>query len=383
MRRRTPAAAVLIALGLTPGLAPGLSLVAPGVAHAADAPGAEVPAAALAVADAVDGALEKALEGVRPSSVTVWNLKRKPGTEPAEFGRASGGSGVAVLWKGKGPFVVSNEHVVQGADRLEIALHDGTTHEVRVRDRVRTYDIALLEFPGKAPRGLKAARLGKSDRLKEGQWVFATGNPFFLGGDGTAVATLGVVSGLNRTVGGTFTYANAIQHDAEVNPGNSGGPLWSLDGELIGINGLISTRESSGLGPANTGVSYAIPIHLVGAHFDAMVSEKDATVGTLGFDLEDAKDAAGKPTGACIKTVRGESPVNRKGKGTTPVVGDVVTRVWLGTTALAMKSFDVFTGADLTNALAFYPGGAKVKVRFRRGPREFTWEGELGTGGRG
>jgi serine protease Do len=226
-------------------------------APATPKPDADPLAAAYAVADSVDTALEKAVEAVRPCSVTVWNAKRRPGGEANApvFDRNSGGSGVFVTWKGKGPFIISNEHVVQGADRLEVAMLDGTVREVRVKDRVQAYDIALLEFVGAPPKRLNLAKLGKCEQLKEGQWVFATGNPFFLGGDGAAVATLGVISGLNRTLKGSFTYANAIQHDTEVNPGNSGGPLWNLSGELVGINGMISSRPSEqSVGPSNTGV---------------------------------------------------------------------------------------------------------------------------------
>lgn len=354
-------------------------------APAPSKPDADPLAAAYAVADSVDTALEKAVEAVRPCSVTVWNAKRRPGGEANApvFDRNSGGSGVFVTWKGKGPFIISNEHVVQGADRLEVAMLDGTVREVRVKDRVQAYDIALLEFVGAPPKGVKLAKLGKSEQLKEGQWVFATGNPFFLGGDGAAVATLGVISGLNRTLKGSFTYANAIQHDTEVNPGNSGGPLWNLSGELVGINGMISSRPSEqSVGPSNTGASFAIPFHLIAGYFDALLSDKiSASAGILGLDVGDAKGKDGKPIGASVKGVRNDSPIARKGgKGPAPASGDVVTRLWLGTSSLSLKSYDVFCGADLTNALAFYPAGSKVRVRYQRGGKDFTWEGELGGG---
>jgi len=382
MRARPNAllASALLLISAAPALAGPADTTAP-----AKAP-VDPLAAAYAVADGVDSALEKAVAAVRPCSVTVWNAKRRPGGDAAApvFDRNSGGSGVLVTWKGKGPYIVSNEHVVQGADRLEVAMLDGSLREVRVKDRVKTYDIALLEFVGVPPKGVKTAKLGKSELLKEGQWVFATGNPFFLGGDGTAVATLGVISGLNRTLRGSFTYANAIQHDTEVNPGNSGGPLWSLAGELVGINGMISSRPSAqGMGPSNTGASFAIPFHLIAGYFDALLSDKvEASAGNLGLDVADAKAKDGKPMGATVKAVRNDSPLTRKGagKGPAPAAGDVVTRLWLGTSALSLRSYDVFCSADLTNALAFYPSGSKVRVRYQRGGKDFTWEGELGGG---
>ena len=337
---------------------------------------------AYAAADAVDDALVKAVEAVRPSSVTVWNSKRHGGTDDAPvFRRMGGGSGVLVSIKGKGPYVLSNEHVVQGADRLEIVTFDGTTWPVVLKDHVQRYDIALLDFPKDKPKTWKPAKLGKSEQLKEGQWVIATGNPFFLGADGQAVATLGVVSGLDRTLRGEFTYANAIQHDAEVNPGNSGGPLWNLAGELVGINGMISSRGGgSSVNPSNTGASFAIPIHLVATYFDALVSDKvEAKAGYFGVDVADAKDKAGKPVGAVVRAVSNDSPTKKKTpKGGELTAGDVVVKLWLGTNAMTMKTYDVYCAHDLTNALAFYGAGSKVRVRYQRAGKELTWEGELG-----
>jgi S1-C subfamily serine protease len=201
-------------------------------------------AEAYACADAVDDALVKAVASVQPSSVTVRNLKKRPPElkDGPDFVLTSGGSGVLISWKSQGPFVITNVHVAHGADRLEIVMFDGSVYEMRLKDHVEKYDIALLEFVREKPKAPKLAKFGHSETLKEGQWVIATGNPFFLALDGRAVATLGVVSGLDRTLRGDYTYANAIQHDAEVNPGNSGGPLWNLAGELIGINGMISSR---------------------------------------------------------------------------------------------------------------------------------------------
>jgi S1-C subfamily serine protease len=291
-----------------------------------------------------------------------------------------GGSGVIVTIKGQGPFIITNEHVVKGAAKLEIAMHDGSTWDVRLKDHVPTYDIALLEFEKAKPKVWKAAKLGKSEALVEGQWVVATGNPFFLGGDGRCVATFGVISGLNRTVGGEFMYANAIQHDAEVNPGNSGGPLWNLSGELIGINGLISSRGGgSTLGASNTGASFAIPIHLIQRYFDSLLSDKvDAAAGYLGLDVDDAKDPAGKPTGARVGKIRDDSPVKKAdAKTNPPTAGDLITQISLGT-AVTMKAFPVYSASDLTNAVALFPAGTKVRIAYTRGDKKMSWSGELG-----
>ncbi len=335
---------------------------------------------AYAMADAVDDALVKAVAAVQPSSVTVRNLKKRPPayTDGPEFLMTSGGSGVLITHRNQGPFVISNEHVVRGADRLEVVMCDGAAYEVRMKDHVKEYDIALLEFVQK-PKTCKTARFGKSESLREGQWVIATGNPFFLALDGRSVATLGVISGLDRSLRGEFTYANAIQHDAEVNPGNSGGPLWNLSGELIGINGMISSRGGgSSIMPSNTGASFAIPIHLIGGYLDNLVKGK-AAAGYLGLDLADERDPkTGKPVGARISAIQSDSPIRAAStKGPVPVVGDVVTRFSLGTSTFSLKPYDVYCANDATNALALYAPGAKVRIRFSRNGKEMSWEGDV------
>ena len=407
------------------------SASAPKPTPSAPAPAAPTPttgpldpqAAALAFADAVDGALAKSVASVRESSVTVWNLKRlgpapatpatpkapttpsnpppatgdkgdkgdkgkakpvDPEDDGAVYERQSGGSGVLVSWKGKGPYVITNEHVIKDGDRLQVATFDGSLYVVKLLDHVAAYDIALLDFVKAKPKTYKAAKFGKSEELHEGQWVIATGNPFFLAADGRCVATLGVISGLERTLKGDFTYANAIQHDAEVNPGNSGGPLWNLTGELIGINGMISSRGGdSSVTPSNTGASYSIPIHLILKYFDDLLSDKvSAAAGYLGIDLEDAKDAVGKPIGARVLDVRADSPAHPKKpdpKVFAPEKGDIVTLVSFGSTVSA-KPYDVFAVTDVVNALALYPAGTKVKISFLRSGKKLTWAGELSNG---
>jgi S1-C subfamily serine protease len=166
-----------------------------------------------------------------------------------------------------------------------------------------------------------------------------------------------------------------------VNPGNSGGPLWNLSGELVGINGLISSRGGgTTLGASNTGASFAIPIHLIQRYFDDLLSDKiSAAAGYLGLDLEDARDASGKPTGVRVKGVRNDSPVKRAdAKTNPPASGDVITQISLGT-SVTMKAFSVFSNSDLTNALALYPAGTKVRLAYQRGKQKLSWTGDLGS----
>ncbi len=342
-------------------------------------PPADPLGAALQFADQVDDALVKCVGGVRDSSVAVFNLQSPRGIGPPV--RQSGGSGVLVSWKGKGPYIITNEHVARGAAKLEVVTTDGKVWETRLKDHVAQYDIALLEFPKDKPKAWKAAKFGKSEALSEGQWVVATGNPFFLGQDGNPVATLGVVSGTERILRGEFTYADAIQHDAEVNPGNSGGPLWNLSGELVGINGMIQFRAVEGFVPSNTGASYSIPIHLIARYLDALLADKlSAAAGWLGIEVEDARDAQGKPLGARVKAVAPESPARPKSaadaKDPGLKAGDLIVKMAFGG-AFSGKTVDVYASADLTNAMALYPAGTKVQVTYQRGTAKQTWKGEL------
>ena len=343
-------------------------------------PASDPEAEALAFARGVEDALVKSVASVRECSVTVFNLKvTQAGKPPVVLG---GGSGVIVAPGGKGPFVITNEHVVKGHDALEIRTFDGKTHAMAVKDHVPKYDFALLEFKTK-PKTWKAAKFGKSETLSEGQWVIATGNPFFLGRDGTCVATMGVISGLDRILGGEFEYANAIQHDAEVNPGNSGGPLWNLSGELVGINGKIASRgDRSPARPSNTGASLAIPIHMIQRYMDALLSDKvTAAAGDLGLVLVTATDPQGKAVGAKVTDMSRDCPGRANGndaKGGGLLKGDVVEKI-----SFAGKDVPILTASDYTIVLALYPAGTKVVVTFRREKKRMTWKGALVAAGPG
>jgi serine protease Do len=218
-----------------------------------------------------------------------------------------------------------------------------------------------------------------STALEEGSWVLATGNPFFLALDGCPVCTLGVISGTDRILDGEYFYGNAIQHDAEVNPGNSGGPLWNAKGELIGINGKIASRPGApGAGPSNTGASFSIPIHQVAGFLDELVKEGDSQAGFLGIDAETLTDKDGNPDGARITGLQRGSPVldTSDSKRRPLAVGDVIEKI-----SFNGKGFTIRTAADLTNAVVLYSAGTKVTISYRRGKNGHTWVGLLGQGG--
>jgi serine protease DegQ len=338
---------------------------------------------------AIEATLVDSLEKVRASSVSILikkipeppkakgdaDPKPKKGEEPptpaAEPQLVSCGSGVIVQRAGK-PWVLTNHHVIDGGQIIEAVTFDGVTHRMDLHDTVPKYDIALLRFRDK-PRGLRGVPVSKlaASKLEEGQWVLATGNPFFLATDGRSVSTLGVVSGLERVLDGRFRYGKAIQHDAEVNPGNSGGPLWNLRGELVGINGMIITRNR-GLTPNNSGASFSIPMDQVASFLSRLVDKrKDAQAGYLGLRCVTHAGKKGVPAGARIDRIDRRSPAAFGGKSLQ--VGDVVESLTKGGTTHKIRTAD-----DLTNALVLYPAGTQVRIRYRRGRKSRTWAGKLG-----
>jgi S1-C subfamily serine protease len=355
----------------------GSLVLAPAPALAKDASDSVKPAEttrsdAAALARQVEDSLVKAIANVQSCSVTVSQARRRDGRVVP----VGAGSGVVIVHGGK-PYVLTNEHVVKGADELQVRTCDGKAHVARHVDSVPQYDIALLAFVD-PPKGLRGARFGKSESLTPGQWVIATGNPFFLGSDGRPVATLGVVSGLDRTIPGEFNYPNAIQHDAEVNPGNSGGPLWNLDGELVGINGKIATRSVGRATPAaNTGASFSIPIHLVTVYLKSLVDERvKAAAGYAGLSFESAVDGQGNPVGAKVTKVASDCPCRARNANDPNDAGLRVDDV-LVAVRHAGRDHSVRTATDYENLIATVPAGSRITLSYLRDRRRGSWTGEL------
>ncbi|MDE5839578.1 MAG: trypsin-like peptidase domain-containing protein, partial [Muribaculaceae bacterium] len=168
-------------------------------------------------------------------------------SEPVQSGL---GSGVILSEDG---YIVTNNHVVDGADRLEVLLNDNSTYDARVIGTDESTDLALIKIDAK---GLKAIKVGDSENLRLGEWVLAVGNPFGF----NSTVTAGIVSAKARSLGADSHRRNKmgieafIQTDAALNPGNSGGALVNLNGELVGINAAIYSNTGS-----YSGFSFAIP----------------------------------------------------------------------------------------------------------------------------
>jgi serine protease Do len=186
-----------------------------------------------------------------------------------EFKQPSLGSGFIIDKKG---FVVTNNHVIEGADQIKVKLDDESEFDAEVVGRDPSTDLAVLKV--KADRDLPAVKLGNSDDLKIGQWVVAIGSPFGL----ERTVTAGIVSAKGRVIG-SGPYDDFIQTDASINPGNSGGPLINMRGEVVGINTAIVA--------SGQGIGFAIPINMAKDVITQLQSEGEVTRGWLGVAIQD------------------------------------------------------------------------------------------------
>jgi len=182
------------------------------------------------------------------------------------------GSGVIVSPDG---LILTNHHVVEAADEIEIALADGRTMSARVVGGDPETDLALLKVNAK---NLPAITFGHSDQLNVGDFVLAIGNPFGVG----QTVTMGIVSALGRNHLGINTFENFIQTDAPINPGNSGGALVDTDGNLIGINSAIFSKSGGSMG-----IGFAIPVSLAKQVMEQIVRQGSVTRGWIGVEAQD------------------------------------------------------------------------------------------------
>ena len=187
----------------------------------------------------------------------------------SEFRRPGLGSGVIIDKRG---LVLTNFHVVKGADEILIRLSDKREYRGQILGTDPKTDLAVVKF--QPDHEMTVATLGNSDALRVGEWAIAIGNPFGL----DQTVTVGVISATGRSDVGIATYENFIQTDASINPGNSGGPLVNLKGQVIGVNTAIVA--------AGQGIGFAIPINMVKRVVDQLVDKGKVVRGWLGVALQ-------------------------------------------------------------------------------------------------
>ena len=282
------------------------------------------------------------------------------------------GSGVLVQFAGQRDiFVVTNNHVIEGATarQITVSLADGRIFKP---DRVWAdpeSDVALLRLANE--RGLTPVLLGDSDRVRVGQWVLAVGSPFGL----NQTVTHGIISARERgqvSLGGTIRIKDFLQTDAAINPGSSGGPLFNLEGEVVGINTAIASHSGS-----NSGVAFSIPINLVKRVTRELLQKGSVSRGYLGiqlapsFEPNDAlKLGLSRVEGALVEAVYPGTPAATAGLK----VNDVILQV----DGLVVRNENHFI--NLVSALAV---GRKVRLQVWRERRTVTVDAVVGDWARG
>ncbi len=267
-------------------------------------------------------------------------------------GGMSAGSGFIISPDG---YVLTNQHVVDGADTVTVKLTDRREFKAKVVGGDPQYDVALLKIDA---TGLPSIRIGDSNKLKPGQWVVAIGSPFGMDHSVTA----GIVSAVGRSQGADQRYVPFIQTDVAINPGNSGGPLLNTSGEVVGINSQIFSRSGGYMG-----ISFAIPIDLAMAAAEQLKKTGRVERGQIGVrvgpvDADSAKgfnlpDTRGALIGEVIAGSAGEKA------GLTP--GDVIRSV---------NGTPINDSSDLPPVIGAMAPGAKVRLGILRDgkPQEVT-----------
>ena len=259
------------------------------------------------------------------------------------------GSGFVIDASG---LVVTNNHVIADADEINVILNDGTKLTAELVGKDTKSDLALLRVHPAQP--LKAVKFGDSDKLRLGEWVIAIGNPFSLGGSVTA----GIVSARNRDIN-SGPYDNYIQTDAAINRGNSGGPLFNLNGEVVGVNTAIISPSGGSIG-----IGFAVPSNSALAVIDQLHQYGETRRGWLGVRIQQVTDDIAEslsikpPRGALVAGVDGKGPA--KPAGIEP--GDVVVK---------FDGHDIKEMHDLPRVVADTPVGKVVDVIvIRKGKEE-------------
>ncbi|MCL5059473.1 MAG: Do family serine endopeptidase [Candidatus Thermoplasmatota archaeon] len=194
----------------------------------------------------------------------------RPDSRPREVSNL--GSGVIVSANG---YILTNHHVVEAADEIQVALADGRTLRARVVGADPETDLAVLKINAD---NLPAITFAQPDSLKVGDWVLAVGNPFGVG----QTVTAGIVSALGRTHLGINTFENFIQTDAAINPGNSGGALVDSAGNLVGVNSAIYSRTGG-----SQGIGFAIPVSIARQVMEQIIKSGGVTRGWIGIEVQD------------------------------------------------------------------------------------------------
>jgi serine protease Do len=263
------------------------------------------------------------------------------------FKQRSLGSGFIISNEG---YILTNNHVVAGADEIKVKLSDGREFKAEVKGTDEKLDLAVLKIDVKG--GLPVAKLGDSDAIQVGEWVMAIGNPFGL----NQTVTAGIVSATGRVIG-SGPYDDFIQTDASINPGNSGGPLFNADGRVIGINTAIVA--------GGQGIGFAIPINMAKSVLPQLEEKGKVTRGWLGVGIQPVTPELAQSfgvegeKGALVADVTKDSPADKAGLKS----GDII---------LEFDGKQILEMNNLPRLVAATPVGKKVKLKILRNGKPET-----------
>lgn len=302
------------------------------------------------LAEELGEAFTNVAEAVSPSVVSIQvEVKRQPANFGIPFFSApdqggitrGGGSGVVLSKDG---YILTNNHVIESADRIEVRLRSGKTFSARLVGADPATDLAVLKIKAK---GLSAAKFASSDKARVGQWVVAIGSPFGL----DYTVTTGVLSAKGRGGLGANEIEDYLQTDASINPGNSGGPLVDLRGRVLGINTMIIGR--------GTGIGFAIPAELAQSVARQIRQEGSVRRAWLGVGFQDlTPELAGhfgqkEHGGALVSSVVPGGPADKAGVRSGDIIVDV-------------GGTPIVEGRDLLRAVLRQQVGNKVPIRVKR-----------------
>ncbi|MBU0987531.1 MAG: Do family serine endopeptidase [Proteobacteria bacterium] len=271
---------------------------------------------------------------------------------PRDFKQRSLGSGFIIEKEG---YIVTNNHVIENADKIEVLLKNEKEYDAEIIGRDVNTDLALIKI--KPERDLPVLKLGDSDALKVGQWVMAIGNPFGL----EHTVTAGIVSAKGRVIG-SGPYDDFIQTDASINPGNSGGPLLNMQGEVVGINTAIIA--------SGQGIGFAIPTKLVRPIINQLKTQGEVVRGWLGVAIQDLSAEVAEyygikeKKGVLVTEVFPGDPADKAGI----IPEDII---------LAVNDTTIATSRDLTRTIAEFSVGDVVKITVLRGNSTKTFNAKI------
>jgi serine protease Do len=275
------------------------------------------------------------------------------------------GSGVIIDAAG---YILTNEHVINDADKITVTLSDGREFKGEVKGRDPRSDLAVIKINA---RSLPVAPLGDSDDLKIGQWVVAIGNPFgFAMQNPEPTVTVGVISALHRSLGSMLSryrdYDDLIQTDAAINPGNSGGPLVNLKGEIVGIN--VAIFSTSG---GYQGVGFAIPVNSAKRIISKLIEGKKILYGWLGVTVQNLTEEMAKYLG--LTDNQGALVANVLDSGPAKAAG-----IKEGDAIRTLDNKPVANVKELIASVSKMEVGRKVKVVVVRDKKQVSLEVKIG-----